>query len=219
MRLHHDKHHRAYVTNINAAVANYSSAPSLADQIALQSAINFNGGGHINHSLFWENLSPASSPDAKADAAPALVAELTRIWGGLDQFKAAFNTALLGITGSGWGWLVKDDVTGLSIVTTKDQDPVTKGVPVFGVDMWEHAYYLQVRFRSHHSWCFLVTDHTTVPQRQGCLRGEHLERSQLEDCRGSLQRRSRGCLQGAQGDPLSDEWGQQHANIHDDMRP
>jgi Fe-Mn family superoxide dismutase len=145
MELHHSKHHQAYVTNLNKAVETYNANP-LQNRIAVLAALNFNGGGHINHSLFWENLSPASSPDAKPDAAPALVAELTRVWGGLDQFKTAFNAALLGITGSGWGWLVKDDVTGLSIVTTKDQDPVTKGVPVFGVDMWEHAYYLQARF-------------------------------------------------------------------------
>lgn len=136
--------HQTYVTNLNKAIETYNVNP-LQSRFVVLAALNFHGGGHINHSLFWENLSPASSPDASPDAAPKLIAEITRIWGSLDHFKAAFNTALLGITGSGWGWLVKDDVTGLGIVTTKDQDPVTKGVPIFGVDMWEHAYYLQVR--------------------------------------------------------------------------
>ncbi|ROT34539.1 manganese-superoxide dismutase, partial [Sodiomyces alkalinus F11] len=143
MELHHSKHHQTYVNNLNKATEAYNSNP-LQNRIAVLAAINFNGGGHINHSLFWENLTPAASPAAKPESAPKLVAEITKIWGGLDKFKAAFNASLLGITGSGWGWLVKDETTGLSIVTTKDQDPITKGVPVFGVDMWEHAYYLQV---------------------------------------------------------------------------
>ncbi|KAF4121886.1 hypothetical protein GMORB2_1726 [Geosmithia morbida] len=147
MELHHSKHHNTYVTNLNNALKSYSSAIASSDipaQIALQSAIKFNGGGHINHSLFWENLSPASSSDADPDtSAPTLKAEITKVWGGLDQFQASFNKALLGIQGSGWGWLVKD-AQGLRIVTTKDQDPVVGGeVPIFGVDMWEHAYYLQ----------------------------------------------------------------------------
>ncbi|KAF6835085.1 manganese-superoxide dismutase [Colletotrichum plurivorum] len=142
MELHHSKHHQAYVTNLNKAVEAYA-ANLLQNRIAVLAALNFNGGGHINHSLFWENLAPDSSPESSPDAAPSLVAEITRVWGSLDQFKQAFSATLLGITGSGWGWLVRDDTTGLSIVTTKDQDPVTKGVPIFGVDMWEHAYYLQ----------------------------------------------------------------------------
>lgn len=141
------------MTNLNKAIETYNANP-LQNRISVLAALNFNGGGHINHSLFWENLSPASSPDASPETAPNLAAELTRVWGGLDKFKQAFNAALLGITGSGWGWLVKDDITGLSIVTTKDQDPLTKGVPIFGIDMWEHAYYLQVRMGSL-SLCFL----------------------------------------------------------------
>lgn len=151
MELHHGKHHQAYVTNLNNAVKSYAEATSSSDiaaQIALQAAVRFNGGGHINHSLFWQNLCPASSPDADAEAAaPKLAAEIARVWGSLDAFKGAMGKALLGIQGSGWGWLVKD-VQGdrLRIVTTKDQDPIVGGeVPIFGIDMWEHAYYLQVR--------------------------------------------------------------------------
>ncbi|CAM1502735.1 Fc.00g075110.m01.CDS01 [Cosmosporella sp. VM-42] len=146
MELHHSKHHQAYVTNLNNALKSYSTATSsndIAGQIALQGAIKFNGGGHINHSLFWENLTPASSADAKPDSAPTLMAEIAKTWGNLEDFQGAMTKTLLGLQGSGWGWLVKDS-QGLRIVTTKDQDPVVGGeVPVFGIDMWEHAYYLQ----------------------------------------------------------------------------
>lgn len=146
MELHHSKHHQTYVNNLNNALKTYAAATSSNDipqQIALQSAIKFNGGGHINHSLFWENLTPATSPEADPKSAPALIGEINKVWGSLDSFKGAFNKALLGLQGSGWGWLVKD-AQGLRIVTTKDQDPVVGGeVPIFGVDMWEHAYYLQ----------------------------------------------------------------------------
>lgn len=82
------------------------------------------------------------------------MAAITKTWGGLDEFKAAFTKALLGLQGSGWGWLV-NDAGSLRIVTTKDQDPVVGGeVPIFGVDMWEHAYYLQVRmsYSLYNSW-------------------------------------------------------------------
>ena len=150
MELHHSKHHQTYVNGLNTALKSYATATSsndIANQISLQQAIKFHGGGHINHSLFWENLSPSNSSDAKPDSAPSLVSEIQKTWGSLDDFKAAFNKALLGIQGSGWGWLVKD-THGLRIVTTKDQDPIVGGeVPIFGVDMWEHAYYLQVSHR------------------------------------------------------------------------
>ena len=153
MELHHSKHHQAYVTNLNNALKSYgTSSNDIVNQIALQNAIKFNGGGHINHSLFWENLAPASSPDAKPESAPTLMAEVTKTWGGLEGFQAAMTKTLLGLQGSGWGWLVKDS-QGLRIVTTKDQDPVVGGeVPIFGIDMWEHAYYLQVRrYRRRHT--------------------------------------------------------------------
>lgn len=150
MELHHSKHHQTYVNNLNAALKSLVIAAKNNDlpaQIALQPAIKFNGGGHINHSLFWQNLAPSSSQEAQTLAAPKLVAAIERTWGTVGGFQKAFNTALLGIQGSGWGWLVKFENEGgrLGIVTTKDQDPVVgKGdVPILGVDMWEHAYYLQ----------------------------------------------------------------------------
>lgn len=154
MELHHSKHHQTYITNLNAALDAYGAAASGGDiptQIALQQALRFHGGGHINHSLFWENLAPANSTDAKFAAAPTLGAGIVETWGSEEAFREKFAAALLGIQGSGWGWLVKVDDAGagkagrLAIVTTKDQDPVVGPgeVPIFGVDMWEHAYYLQ----------------------------------------------------------------------------
>lgn len=149
MELHHSKHHQAYVTNLNKAVKALSEAVKSNDidaQISLQPAINFHGGGHINHSLFWENLTPASSPSARPEVAKQLLAEIGQSWSNLAKFQEAFSDKLLAIQGSGWGWLVKvEGKNQLQILTTKDQDPVPSAfVPIFGVDMWEHAYYLQV---------------------------------------------------------------------------
>jgi superoxide dismutase, Fe-Mn family len=149
MELHHGKHHQAYVTNLNKALEASTSALSqgnLADHAAQLSAIRFNGGGHINHSLFWQNLAPASSADTQpTSASPQLQAAIIATWGSLDKFQAAFTAELLGIQGSGWGWLVKEVGTGhLRIVTLANQEAVVVGaIPLFGVDMWEHAYYLQ----------------------------------------------------------------------------
>ncbi|KAK3326172.1 manganese superoxide dismutase precursor [Apodospora peruviana] len=146
MQLHHTKHHQAYVNNLNSALQAHAKAVEAGDiaaQVALQPVIKFNAGGHINHALFWYNLAPADLPDTKIDAAPTLAVEIDKTWGSFDNFKKAFSDVLLKIQGSGWGWLVKDGQQ-LRIVTTKDQDPVVGGeVPLIGVDMWEHAYYLQ----------------------------------------------------------------------------
>ncbi|KAL2823398.1 Manganese/iron superoxide dismutase [Aspergillus cavernicola] len=148
MTLHHQKHHQTYITNLNAALTAQSTAlttNNIPALISLQQKIKFNGGGHINHSLFWKNLAPYNSPPTDITAsAPILKAALEAQFGSVEAFIKAFNTVLLGIQGSGWGWLIADEVKGkLEIVTTKDQDPVTGAVPVLGVDMWEHAYYLQ----------------------------------------------------------------------------
>lgn len=152
MELHHSKHHQTYVDNLNNALKAQALALSKGDipaQIDNQQAIKFNGGGHINHSLFWRNLAPAKSQAARdpQGSASQLVGQIDAQFGGLDQLKAEFNKALLGLQGSGWGWLVKEDGARgphLRIMTTKDQDPVPAPlVPILGVDMWEHAYYLQ----------------------------------------------------------------------------
>lgn len=148
MELHHSKHHQAYITNLNKALEASVVALSqgnLHNYAAQLSAIRFNGGGHINHALFWPGLSPASSPDASPDAAPTLQAAIASTWGSVDSFKAAFSAELLSIQGSGWGWLVKEKGTGLlRIATLANQEAVVVGdTPILGVDMWEHAYYLQ----------------------------------------------------------------------------
>ncbi len=149
MELHFHKHHRTYVTNLNVALKSQSetvSAGNLVAQVELQPAIKFNAGGHINHTLFWENLAPPKSSVNPRSDAPNLHAALSKRWGDFATFKAAFETAALAIQGSGWIWLVKsaDSSSNLDLVTTKDQDVVPKGkIPILGVDMWEHAYYLQ----------------------------------------------------------------------------
>lgn len=148
MQLHHSKHHQTYITNLNKALEASIvalSQGSLHDYAAQLSAIRFNGGGHINHALFWPGLTPSSSPDASPDAAPTLQAAIVATWGSLSSFKADFSAQLLAIQGSGWGWLVKEKGTGLlRIVTLANQEAVIVGdIPLLGVDMWEHAYYLQ----------------------------------------------------------------------------
>lgn len=151
MELHHQKHHQTYINNLNAALSAHASATQSSDVstlIGLQQKIRFNGGGHINHSLFWKNLTPLGTPgNDMTSAAPSLQKAIASRWGSEQAFVDAFGAALLGIQGSGWGWLVSTGGPNgrLEITTTKDQDPVNgPDVPVFGVDMWEHAYYLQV---------------------------------------------------------------------------
>lgn len=151
MEIHHQKHHQTYINNLNAALSAHASATqsnNVPALISLQQKIKFNGGGHINHSLFWKNLTPPGTPGNNlSSAAPSLKDAIASRWGSEEAFVKAFNAELLAIQGSGWGWLVsKGGPKGrLDITTTKDQDPVTGAdVPIFGVDMWEHAYYLQV---------------------------------------------------------------------------
>ena len=147
MEIHHSKHHATYVANFNAAMEAHDAAGAkgdLAAQIALQGAINFNGGGHINHSLFWENLSP------NGGGAPAgeLAGEIDKAFGSFDDFKAKFAAQTVAVQGSGWGWLAYNPASdGLAIQTCANQDPLSKTglVPLMGVDVWEHAYYLQYK--------------------------------------------------------------------------
>ena len=148
MTLHHTKHHQAYVNTLNASLTSQATAVSKNDivaQIHLQNVINFAAGGHINHTLFWENLAPAASANAQPTSAPKLISAINTRWGSLDKFQEKFDAVLLGLKGSGWGWLVQDAESGnLEIITIKDQDIVPAGKkPLLGIDMWEHAYYLQ----------------------------------------------------------------------------
>jgi len=143
MKLHHTRHHQAYVNGLNAAEKAYAESTSTRQQIALQSALKFNGGGHINHSLFWTNLSPVNK-DGGQLADGALKKALERDFGSVEEFKQRFNATTAGIQGSGWGWLGYNSTTKkLEIVTTANQDPLISHVPILGVDIWEHAFYLQ----------------------------------------------------------------------------
>lgn len=148
MEIHHSKHHQAYVTNLNAAEKAYASAVSSSDvrkQIEIQSAIKFNGGGHINHSLFWKNLAGTKNGGGQLNDGP-LKQAIEKDFGSVDKLKENFNKQTAAVQGSGWGWLGYSPVTQkLEIVTTKDQDPLISHAPLIGVDVWEHAYYLQYK--------------------------------------------------------------------------
>ncbi|KAG1777935.1 Manganese/iron superoxide dismutase [Suillus placidus] len=106
MKLHHSKHHQAYVNGLNTAEQSYAKSPSVREKIALQSALKFNGGGHINHSLFWKNLSPTSADGGNLPDGP-LKKAIERDFGSVEEFKKKFNAATVAIQGSGWGWLVR----------------------------------------------------------------------------------------------------------------
>ena len=113
-------------------------------QISLQSALKFNGGGHINHSIFWTNL--ASPKTGGGDLSNAFSALLIKEFGTIDAFKTSFATQAAAVQGSGWAWLGYNKVTKkLEIATTANQDPLLHLVPLLGVDVWEHAYYLQYK--------------------------------------------------------------------------
>lgn len=146
MELHYTKHHQAYVTNLNAALEKYKEAESRGDvaaMIALQPAIRFNGGGHINHSIFWSNLSPKGGQPSET------FLEMCKAeFGSFEAFKEKMSAQAVAIQGSGWAWLGVNKVSGrLVIATCANQDPLsTLGyVPLLGIDVWEHAYYLQYK--------------------------------------------------------------------------
>ncbi|MCB1118040.1 MAG: superoxide dismutase [Chlamydiia bacterium] len=148
MELHHKKHHQGYVTKLNEAMEKYETLESKGDvagMIALQSAIKFNGGGHVNHSLFWTMLAPEGSSGLEKGA---LSQAIDDAFGSFEKFQEKFNTKTAAIQGSGWGWLgYCGETDSLKIATCSNQDPLsTQGlVPIFGVDVWEHAYYLQYK--------------------------------------------------------------------------
>jgi len=152
MEIHHGRHHNAYVTNLNAAVAKHpelegkSIEELLANNLAavpddIKTAVRNNGGGHWNHSMFWQWMAPAAGDAPTGALADAINAK----WGSFDEFKAAFKAAGVGRFGSGWAWLVADASGGLSIESTPNQDnPWMDGKnAILGIDVWEHAYYLK----------------------------------------------------------------------------
>lgn len=150
MTLHYTKHHQAYVNNLNAALEKYAEAETkndIAQMVALQQAIKFNGGGHINHSIFWTNLAPTNNGGGKAPQGP-LAEAIENAFGSFENFKEQFNAKAVALQGSGWVWLGYNKTSKqLEIVSCDNQDPLsTKGlVPLLGLDVWEHAYYLQYK--------------------------------------------------------------------------
>lgn len=149
MQLHYTKHHQAYVTNVNVALEKYHEAEQkgdIASMISLQQAIKFNGGGHVNHSIFWTNLTPASQ--ALASPSGDLLKAIEAEFGSVDAMKEKFSTKTVAIQGSGWGWLGYHKPTEKLLLTTcANQDPLSTQelVPLLGIDVWEHAYYLQYK--------------------------------------------------------------------------
>jgi Fe-Mn family superoxide dismutase len=149
MKLHHQKHHATYVSNLNVAEEKYNDAKAKDDlntMIHLQPAIRFNGGGHINHSIFWQVLCPKEGGNQPVGA---LAEQIKKDFGSFDKLVTQLSNASVGVQGSGWGWLGynKQDQR-LQVATCSNQDPLqaTTGlVPVFGIDVWEHAYYLQYK--------------------------------------------------------------------------
>jgi len=156
MEIHHGKHHNAYVTNLNKAL---ESAPNLANKTVeellanncaivpdnIKTAVRNNGGGHINHSMFWTIMAPKGGGQPGGKLADAIKSA----FGGFDPFKEKFANAGATRFGSGWAWLVKDGAGKLDIISTANQDsPVMEGkFPVMGLDVWEHAYYLKYQNR------------------------------------------------------------------------
>jgi superoxide dismutase, Fe-Mn family len=153
MRVHHDKHHQAYVDKANAALEGTEWADKDVEEVlrnldALpadkRTAVRNNGGGHANHSFFWQIM----SPEGGGEPSGALASAIDEAFGSFDAFKDEFKAAGVNQFGSGWAWLVHDG-SGLAVVSTPNQDnPITDGkTPLLGVDVWEHAYYLKYQNR------------------------------------------------------------------------
>ncbi len=155
MQIHHDKHHAAYTNNLNTALENQpslqnKSAEDLLQDLnsvpeAVRTAVRNNGGGYVNHNLFWEIMAPNAGGEPTGDLANAI----RSTFNDFSSFKDQFTKAAMGRFGSGWAWLVQDSTSGLKIVSTANQDsPLSDGhYPIMGVDVWEHAYYLKYQNR------------------------------------------------------------------------
>jgi superoxide dismutase, Fe-Mn family len=151
MEIHHDRHHQAYINNVNAAIEKHPELGSksieelLGDLNAIpediRTVVRNNGGGHYNHSMFWEIMGPGGGGDPTG----AVAAAINSAFGDYATFKETLTKAAVGQFGSGWGWLVKDGSGKLSVIGRPNQDtPLSEGLaPVLGVDVWEHAYYLK----------------------------------------------------------------------------
>jgi len=155
MEIHHDKHHAAYVNNLNAAIEGNADLGSLSAEDLIKNlnkvpedkrtAVRNNGGGHVNHTMFWEIM----GPNGGGQPSGALAAAIDQDLGGFEAMKEAVNKAGAGRFGSGWAWVVLKDGK-LSVTSTPNQDnPMMdgSGTPILGVDVWEHAYYLKYQNR------------------------------------------------------------------------
>ncbi len=154
MEIHHDKHHGAYVNNVNAALEGHSDLASMSiedllkniDRVpdAIKTAVRNNGGGHANHSMFWQIMKKGGGGEPSGDLANAI----NSTFGSFDAFKDAFSKAGAGRFGSGWAWLVVNNGN-LEVMSTANQDsPYMEGkTPIMGLDVWEHAYYLNYQNR------------------------------------------------------------------------
>ncbi len=162
MMLHHDKHHAAYVKNVNDALEKHpelfekSAEELLMDLNAvpedIRTAVKNNGGGHVNHSMFWEIMGPLSGPEPRSagwlpEPTGKLAEEIKKTFGSFEDFKTKFEDAGAKRFGSGWVWLVKNKDGKLEVMSTANQDnPMSDGhTPIMGNDVWEHAYYLQYK--------------------------------------------------------------------------
>lgn len=155
MSIHHDKHHNAYVTNLNNAIAGTEWENKSIEEICKQinsvpenirTAVRNNGGGHYNHSLFWQIM----GPNGQSSPGGSLQSAINAKWGSFDDFKAKFKAAAAGRFGSGWAWLVVKSDGSIDITSTPNQDnPLMSGdgTPILGLDVWEHAYYLNYQNR------------------------------------------------------------------------
>ncbi len=155
MQLHHDKHHATYVNNLNAALQNNSEFGSLpVEEVvrhineipeSIRTAVRNNGGGHVNHTMFWQIMKPNGGGAPSGELASAI----QQVFGSFDAFKTAFNDAGVKRFGSGWAWLVLDRSGKLQVTSSANQDsPFMEGLyPVMGNDVWEHAYYLKYQNR------------------------------------------------------------------------
>jgi len=155
MRIHHDRHHGTYVTNVNNALANHPDLAALPVEQLIQNlgrvpedirtTVRNNGGGHANHSFFWLIM----APNVGGQPSGALAEAITQTFGSFDAFKDQFSKAAAGRFGSGWAWLTLDGSGALRIESTPNQDsPLMDGrTPILGLDVWEHAYYLKYQNR------------------------------------------------------------------------
>lgn len=155
MRIHHDKHHAAYVNNLNAALEGHSdlqgkSIEEILRNIndvpeSIRTAVRNNGGGHANHTMFWQIM----GPNGGGEPTGALADAIQKTFGDFNSFKAKINDAGAKRFGSGWSWLVMDNAGNLQVISTANQDsPMMDGhTPLLGVDVWEHAYYLKYQNR------------------------------------------------------------------------